>query len=61
MLGQVYEQYLGYIAQVAKEEVRKQQRSLFPQPEKVEITAKREKRKAAGIYYTPKWVTDYIV
>ena len=62
VLGQVYEQYLGYIAQVAKEEAKKQQRSLFPElEEKIEIITKREKRKAAGIYYTPKWVTDYIV
>lgn len=61
VLGQVYEQYLGYIAQVAKEEARKQQRRLFPEEDRFEITAKREKRKAAGIYYTPKWVTDYIV
>lgn len=61
VLGQVYEQYLGYIAQVAKEEAKKLQRSLFPEPERIELTAKREKRKAAGIYYTPKWVTDYIV
>jgi adenine-specific DNA-methyltransferase len=61
VLGQVYEQYLGYIAQVAKEEAKRLQRSLFPETERIEITAKREKRKAAGIYYTPKWVTDYIV
>jgi type I restriction-modification system DNA methylase subunit len=61
VLGQVYEQYLGYIAQLAKEEAKRLQRSLFPETERIEITAKREKRKAAGIYYTPKWVTDYIV
>jgi len=61
VLGQVYEQYLGYIAQVAKEEVSKQQLRLIPPEEKYEITAKKEKRKGAGIYYTPKWVTDYIV
>jgi adenine-specific DNA-methyltransferase len=61
VLGQVYEQYLGYIAQVAKEEAKKQQRRLFPEEDRFEITAKIEKRKAAGIYYTPKWVTDYIV
>jgi len=61
VLGQVYEQYLGYIAQVAKEEAKKQQMRLFPPAERIEITAKIEKRKAGGIYYTPKWVTDYIV
>ncbi len=61
VLGQVYEQYLGYITQVAKEEARKEQMRLFPPAERIEITAKKEKRKAAGIYYTPKWVTDYIV
>jgi len=61
VLGQVYEQYLGYIAQVAKEEAKKQQMRLFPPAERIEITAKMEKRKAGGIYYTPKWVTDYVV
>lgn len=61
VLGQVYEQYLGYIAQIAKEQAKKQQMRLFLEAERIEITAKREKRKSAGIYYTPKWVTDYIV
>jgi len=61
VLGQVYEQYLGYVAQAAREEAKEQQRRLFPGPEIFKVEEKREKRKASGIYYTPKWVTDCIV
>jgi len=35
VLGQVYEQYLGYIAQVAEEDAKKQQMRLFPQAERM--------------------------
>lgn len=64
VLGQVYEQYLGYVARVAKEEAKEQQLRLergFPVEEVIKVEEKREKRKAGGLYYTPKWVTDYIV
>lgn len=61
VLGQVYEQYLGYVAKQVKPKPKVQQ-SFFPETEvQIEITAKKEKRKKGGIYYTPKWVTDYIV
>jgi len=64
VVGQVYEQYLGYVAQVTKEQQKKQQLRLelgFPATEVIRVEEKRKKRKAEGIYYTPKWVTDYIV
>lgn len=60
VLGQVYEQYLGYVAKIAKPEIQSQQSFIVPD-EHIEISAKKEKRKKGGIYYTPKWVTDYIV
>jgi len=61
VLGQVYEQYLGYVAKQVKPKMKVQQ-SFFPKTEaQIEITAKKEKRKKGGIYYTPKWVTDYVV
>jgi len=61
VLGQVYEQYLGYVARAVKPKPQLQQ-TFFPgTEEQIEIAAKREKRKKGGIYYTPKWVTDYIV
>jgi type I restriction-modification system DNA methylase subunit len=61
VLGQVYEQYLGHVARIAKPKLQAQQ-SLFPSTDvKIEILEKGEKRKKGGIYYTPKWVTDYIV
>jgi adenine-specific DNA-methyltransferase len=64
VLGQVYEQYLGYVAQVAKEKAKEQQLRLemgIAVPEVIKLEEKRKRRKAAGIYYTPRWVTDYIV
>jgi len=61
VLGQVYEQYLGYVAKAVKPKPKLQQ-TFFPSTEQqIEISAKQEKRKKGGIYYTPKWVTDYIV
>ena len=46
VLGAIYEQYLGYVAQ---------------DPEGKVVVSKREKRKARGIYYTPQFVVRYIV
>jgi len=61
VLGQVYEQYLGYVAKAVKPKPKIQQ-SFFPTTDiEIEISAKKEKRKKGGIYYTPKWVTDYVV
>jgi adenine-specific DNA-methyltransferase len=61
VLGQVYEQYLGYVAKAVKPKPQPQQTFLPAAEEQIEISAKKEKRKKGGIYYTPKWVTDYIV
>jgi adenine-specific DNA-methyltransferase len=61
VLGQVYEQYLGYVAKAVKPKPKLQQ-TFFPVTnQQIEISAKIEKRRKGGIYYTPKWVTDYIV
>lgn len=61
VLGQVYEQYLGYVAKAVKPKPQLQQTFFPTTEEQIEISAKKEKRKKGGIYYTPKWVTDYIV
>ncbi|MBI4301800.1 MAG: N-6 DNA methylase [Chloroflexi bacterium] len=65
VLGAVYEQYLGHVAEVVKERARQAARQprLLGQGEDLdyELVAKKERRKAQGIYYTPKWVVDYIV
>jgi len=64
VLGAVYEQYLGYVAQVAQEQAKReaaQARLLGFREPVFELEAKRLKRKQQGIYYTPKFVVDYIV
>lgn len=60
ILGRVYEQYLGHVAQVVKQRA---QLKLGTTPGRVQVLveARRQRRKAQGIYYTPKWVVDYIV
>jgi type I restriction-modification system DNA methylase subunit len=60
VLGAVYEQYLGHVATIAKRRVKEGQ-GQFDLGLDVSLEAKKEKRKEQGIYYTPKWVTDYIV
>jgi hypothetical protein len=60
VLGAVYEQYLGHVAGIAKRRVKDGQ-GRFDLGMDVSLEAKKEKRKEQGIYYTPKWVTDYIV
>jgi type I restriction-modification system DNA methylase subunit len=60
VLGAVYEQYLGHVATIAKRRVKEGQ-GQFDLGIDVSLEAKKEKRKEQGIYYTPKWVTDYIV
>lgn len=61
VLGQVYEQYLGYVEKAAKPKPQLQQ-LLFPTAsEQIDMYPDRQKRKKGGIYYTPKWVTDYVV
>lgn len=63
VLGAVYEQYLGHVAQVVKQRAKEAQAKLDLgiQTESITLTAKKERRKEQGIYYTPKFVTDYIV
>lgn len=61
VLGTVYEQYLGYVPSLVKREATQAQQRLFPAEPHIGLTAKMEKRKGGGIYYTPRWVVDYIV
>lgn len=66
VLGRVYEQYLGHVIETTKKEVRRGDQVFLPglQPanvEAVEMVAKQAKRKQQGIYYTPKYIVDYIV
>ncbi|MBI2918521.1 MAG: N-6 DNA methylase [Chloroflexi bacterium] len=65
VLGAVYEQYLGHVAIEAKEKAQQQERQLalgiVPAEPEFDITAKKQKRKERGVYYTPTWVVDYIV
>ncbi len=64
VLGAVYEQYLGHVAAIVKQRAKEAQAQMnlgLPTEEIFEITAKRQRRKERGIYYTPKFVTNYIV
>ena len=64
VLGAVYEQYLGYVAAIAKQRAKEAQARMdlgLPTEETFEIIAKKQRRKEHGIYYTPKFVTSYIV
>lgn len=63
ILGGVYESYLGYIAQNPIEiETDKKSGKLLKFEDKKELKLKsRKKRKEQGIYYTPKYIVDYIV
>jgi type I restriction-modification system DNA methylase subunit len=63
VLGAVYEQYLGHIAEVVKQQIQKAQTKMalgFETPT-FTMTDKKERRKEHGIYYTPKIITDFIV
>jgi type I restriction-modification system DNA methylase subunit len=64
VLGAVYEQYLGHVATVVKRRAKEAQIRMdlgFPAEQTFELTAKKRRRKEQGIYYTPRFVTDYIV
>lgn len=52
VLGAVYENYLGYRLEQTK-------KKLFDQD--LDLTKDRRKRKEQGIYYTPRFIVDYIV
>ncbi len=61
VLGQVYEQYLGYVATVPRQKLQTQMVLRLPGKTPVEFTEKKQHRKDQGIYYTPMFVTDLIV
>ena len=64
VLGAVYEQYLGHVATAAKQRAKEAQTRTglgIPTETTFELAAKKQRRKEHGIYYTPKFVTDYIV
>jgi type I restriction-modification system DNA methylase subunit len=47
LLGSIYERYLGSTIRVT--------------PQRVKVEEKPEVRKAGGVYYTPKYIVDYII
>ncbi|MBI4992944.1 MAG: N-6 DNA methylase [Candidatus Magasanikbacteria bacterium] len=63
VLGGVYESYLSYIAQNPIEvDIGGKSGKLLKVEDKKELKQKsRKKRKEQGIYYTPKFIVDYIV
>lgn len=64
VLGTVYEQYLGHVATVVKQRAKEAQARMdlgFASEATIELTAKKSRRKEHGIYYTPRFITDYIV
>jgi len=67
VLGRVYEQYLGFVAQTAKEVIKQEAAQAAlpgfrPAPDRtIELVSKKLKRKRHSIYYTPPFVVDYIV
>ena len=63
VLGAVYEQYLGHVAEVMKQFAKAAQMKmdLGISTQTYTLTDKKQHRKEQGIYYTPKFVTDYIV
>jgi type I restriction-modification system DNA methylase subunit len=64
VLGRVYEQYLGYVAKVEQEKAKEAQAQLglgLAVEKDYQYVEKKVHRKEQGIYYTPKFVTDYIV
>lgn len=64
VLGAVYEQYLGHVATVVKQRAKEAQIRMdlgLPSEPTFELTAKKQRRKEHGIYYTPRFITSYIV
>jgi type I restriction-modification system DNA methylase subunit len=64
VLGRVYEQYLGYVSKHVAERAKQAQARLdlgFAIDTDYKLVEKKQHRKEQGIYYTPKFVTDYIV
>lgn len=64
IMGRVYEMYLGIVPKAARQQRQRQlwlERADGTVDNPIELEARRERRKAQGIYYTPDWVVDYIV
>jgi len=64
VLGRVYEQYLGYVSKyiIAKAKEAQARMALgYTADTDYKLVEKEKHRKEQGIYYTPKFVTDYIV
>jgi type I restriction-modification system DNA methylase subunit len=65
VLGTVYEQYLGaVVAEQSEQEpakVGKEAKQALLMPQGMTVQERRKKRKSQGIYYTPSFVTKYIV
>lgn len=60
VLGTVYEQYLGSIVSAETESNKKAQPKLLTD-DVLTVQERKQKRKSQGIYYTPSFVTKYIV
>ena len=61
ILGQVYEQYLGHVAQQTRKFAASQPELPGMPAPGITVEAKRQRRRERGIYYTPAWVVRYIV
>ncbi|MDD4873408.1 MAG: N-6 DNA methylase, partial [Dehalococcoidales bacterium] len=64
VLGRVYEQYLGYVSKHIIEKAKEAQVRIAlggTADTDYKLVEKKQHRKEQGIYYTPKFVTDYIV
>lgn len=60
VLGAVYEQYLGFVAVENKESAGQLKLGIVDDTT-YKVVDKKKYRKEQGIYYTPKFITDYIV
>lgn len=68
VLGQVYEQYLGYVATVVdqrKQEVQLRLEKGATVPEStvdvIEVQPRPIRKRSSGVYYTPAWVVDHLI
>ena len=61
VLGQVYEQYLGHVAQEASRITQLQPSITGMALPAITVEGKRQRRRERGIYYTPAWVVQYVV
>jgi type I restriction-modification system DNA methylase subunit len=61
VLGAVYEQYLGHVALKVRERAQRQLKLGVTDDDTYKVIDKKLRRKEQGIYYTPKFVTQYAV